>query len=64
MVKRLKSVKARMSQALERNSYKITGFAPYRWLPFTAYTHFKAEWEKLILEFAEVKAEIIQDPNK
>ncbi len=26
MVKRLKSVKARMSQALERNSYKITGF--------------------------------------
>jgi hypothetical protein len=64
MVKRLKSVKARMSQALERNSYKITGFAPYRWLPFTAYAHFKTEWEKLMIEFAEVKAEIIADRNK
>jgi len=37
------SVKARMRQALERNSYKITEFAPYRWLPFTSYAHFKAE---------------------
>jgi len=64
MVKRLKSVKARMSQALERTSYKITDFVPYRWLPFTAYASFKTEWEKLIVEFAEVKTEIIQDRSK
>jgi len=64
MVKRLKSVKARMSQALERTSYKITGFALYRWLPFTVYASFKAEWENLMVEFAEVKAEIISDRSK
>jgi hypothetical protein len=64
MVKRLKSVKARMSQALERHSYYIAGFHPYRWVSFTAYTHFKAEWDNLLAEFYEVKAEIIQDREK
>ena len=64
MVKRLKMVKPRMSQSLECTSYKITGFALYRWLLFTAYANLQAEWENLMVEFAEVKAEIIADRSK
>jgi hypothetical protein len=64
MVKKLKSVKARMSQLLERRSYKVAGFHPYRWISFTAYASFKEEWEELLAEFEQVKAEIIQDDDK
>lgn len=58
-VRRLKSNESRMRQALDKYARKITGFHPWRWLPFTAYDEFKASWERVITEFKEIKAEII-----
>lgn len=58
-VRRLKSNESRMRQALDKYARKITGFHPWRWLPFTAYDEFKTAWERVITEFNEIKAEII-----
>lgn len=58
-VKRLRSVESQMRQALERYSFHVTGFYPYRWIPFTAYDEFRRAWAELTSRFAEVRQEIL-----
>ena len=62
-IKELRTIETRMRQLLDKCSYKVTGFAPYRWLPVTAYKTFKGEWEKLITEFSGVKWSIHENLN-
>jgi hypothetical protein len=54
-IKELRSIETRMRQLLDKCSYKVTGFSPYRWLPVTAYKTFKSDWEKLTEEFSTAK---------
>lgn len=63
-VKKLKSVESRMRQLLEKRTRKVTGFYPYRWLPFTAYETWKEEWTKAVSDFYQVKIEIIANRDE
>ena len=46
-VKALDSIESQMRQLLKEHSYRITGFAPYAWMPYTAYTAFLEKWTVL-----------------
>ena len=58
-IKKLKSVETRMRQWLEKLSREVSGFAPYRWMPYTAYGKWREKWNELYGDFESVKAEII-----
>lgn len=60
-VKRLKSIESRMRQIIDKYARKVTGFYPYRWLPFTAYQSWKEAWEEAKADFYAVKDEIISN---
>jgi len=60
-VKRLKSIESRMRQIMDKYARKVTGFYPYRWLPFTAYQSWKEAWEEAKADFYAVKDEIISN---
>lgn len=60
-IKELRSVESRMRQLLDRHSFRITGFSPYRWLPVTAYTTFKDEWASLEYEFRSIRMVIVSN---
>ena len=60
-IKRLRSIETRMRQWLDRYSYEVTGFAPFRWLPYTAYDTWREKWAELLADFNQVKAEIIAE---
>lgn len=59
-VKRLRSVESQMRQVLERWSHRVTGFYPYRWIPYTAYDKFREEWQELVMRFDNVKWDILE----
>jgi len=56
---RLRSLETRFRQSLERHSFVLQGFRPYRWVPFTAYEAWRAGWADLQAELAELKADIL-----
>lgn len=58
-IKKLASIEASMRQNLDAHSFSVTGFRPYRWLPFTAYEAWKTRHIELTDRFNAVKAEII-----
>ena len=58
-IKRLRSVETRMRQWLDRLSYDVTGFRPYRWLPFTAYDAWIDKWNECKAELEWVKSNIL-----
>ena len=57
-VKRLTSLEVRFRQALDKYSFDVDGFKPWRWLPFTAYDEWRHEWESLKAELAEFKHDL------
>jgi len=61
VVKNLKSVETSMRQLLDKLSYSITGFAPYRWLPYTAYDEWRIKFSELQGRLGDVKWEILRD---
>lgn len=63
-VRRIKSIEARKRQNLEKYTRNVTGFYPYKWLPFTAYEAWKKENDSLTKEFYEIKAEIISNRDE
>ena len=58
-VGKIKSVEARMRQALEYFTRDIRGFKPYKWLSYTAWPKWVERWEELHSEFEEIKAYIL-----
>lgn len=60
-VNELKSIQALMRSALVGHSYQVTGFSPYRWMPYTAHTAFTARWNELKGRFYACKNRIIRD---
>jgi hypothetical protein len=58
-IKRLRSVETKMRQWLNRLSYDIHGFKPYRWLPVTAYSEWRRRFSQYQTEFEEIKADIL-----
>jgi len=58
---RLRSLEVRFRASLDRHSFILEGFRPYRWVPFTAYEEWREEWDKLQEEWAEIKQDILDD---
>lgn len=59
IIKKLKSAESRARQVLEKYTRKVTGFYPYRWMPYTAYETFVKSWNEIQAEIYAIKAEII-----
>lgn len=49
-VKKLKSFESRLRQNLDKHSYDVTGFKPFRWLPYTAYQTWRARHDATVAE--------------
>lgn len=60
-IRALKSVETRMRYWLDKLTYDVSGFRPYRWLPFTAYERWQKQWAELCQEFYTVKDRIISN---
>jgi hypothetical protein len=60
-VKELNSVVAQMRQLLKEETYGVTGFHPYRFMPFTAHANFVARWSSLSSRFYAIKASMIEN---
>jgi hypothetical protein len=58
-VRQLRSIESSMRQHLDECSFGVTGVAPYKWIPVTAYPEFRAGWEELVGRFEEAKADIL-----
>jgi hypothetical protein len=58
-VRKLKSLEVRLRQSLDRYSYDLTGFRPWRWLPFSAYDTWKEEWNQLLDDLHDFKMELV-----
>jgi hypothetical protein len=56
----LASLSTRFRQSLDRHSFVLQGFRPWRWVPFTAYEDWREEWDELKAELDAVKAEIVE----
>lgn len=54
-----RSLESRARQLLEKLTYDVTGFAPFRFLPFEAYPKFKEIWEKIVEQDNQFKADLI-----
>ena len=59
--KRLKSVEARMRQVLDKYTYDVTGFKPWRWLAWKAYDKWIEEFSRLKDDFDAIKSEILDN---
>jgi len=55
----LRSLESRFRQCLDRHSFVLEGFRPWRWVPFTAYAEWQDEWGELQAELDNLKSEII-----
>ena len=60
-VEELKSIQTLMRNTLDKMTYKVTGFYPYRWLPFTADERFTSRWADLKDRFGRAKAKIMDE---
>lgn len=56
----LASLATRFRQSLDRHSFVLQGFRPWRWVPYTAYEDWRREWSELKAELDTVKSEIIE----
>ena len=59
-VSRLHCLAEKARQSLDRHSFVVKGFWPYRWVPYTAYQSWREEFEGIRREFEAVKAEILE----
>jgi hypothetical protein len=57
---RIRSLETRFRQSLERHSFILQGFRPWRWNPFTAYPAWRQEWDKLQAELVGLRMELIE----
>ena len=57
---RLRSLETRFRQSLEKHSFVLQGFRPFRWIPFTAYESWHKEWDELQAELDGLKAELLE----
>lgn len=60
-IKALRSLAVRFRVSLDKHSFPIAGFRPYRWVPFTAYAAWKAEYERLQAELHDKRQAILDN---
>lgn len=56
-VAKIKSFESRLRQNLDKHTFEVTGFKPFRWLPYTAYQSWRTKHDEII---ADVKQYVIE----
>ncbi len=54
------SLDVRFRKSLERHSFVLEGFKPFRWIPVTAYDSWKNQWQKLVAEWEAEKQDLLE----
>jgi hypothetical protein len=57
--KKFRSLETRFRASLEKHSFILEGFRPYRWVPFTAYESWKEAWGQLQAEWKAVLDDLL-----
>ena len=60
-IKSIKSIEVSLRNNLEKYTFRVTGFSPYRWLPFTAYSEWRERHDVLVAKLAEVKRWLVDN---
>ncbi len=47
---KIKSFESRLRQNLNKHTYDVTGFRPFRWLPYTAYQAWRTKHDQIVAE--------------
>jgi len=58
--KQFNSLEARLHDLLKRYSFDLEGFRPYRFVPVTAYEEWREEWDALVHEWNDLKADLLE----
>lgn len=58
-IRRVRSLATRFRQSLDKYTFTLEGFRPYKWLPFTAYEEWQAEWHDLQALLETLRQEIV-----
>jgi hypothetical protein len=59
-VAKIKSFESRLRQNLDKHTFDVTGFRPFRWLPYTAYAAWRAKHDQIVKEANEfIQTEIL-----
>lgn len=58
-IRAIKSVESRLRQNLEKHSTEVTGFKPYRFIPYTAYAGWRERHDAIVADGESLKAELI-----
>ena len=59
-IRALKSLEARARHCLDRHSFVVEGFSPYRWVPFTSYAKWKERHQQILQEWAQLEEQILE----
>lgn len=59
--KQLRSLEARARQNLARHSFRLAAFGSWLWMPWTAYSEFKAKHAEILAELEVVKTAILDE---
>jgi len=60
-VRKMTSLEVRLRQCLDKYSFDVQGFKPWRWMPFTAYQEWQADTARIVAELRALIAEIIEN---
>lgn len=64
LYKELRSCESSYRQLLARLSFDVTGFMPYKWMPFTAYAQWRLEAKEIEARFDRLKRRIVTEYEK
>jgi len=59
-IRSLRSLATRFRQSLDGETFTLQGFLPYRWMPYTAWPTWKAQWDDLQVELEATRAAILE----
>ena len=59
-IRAFKSLEARARQCLDRHSFVVEGFHPFRWIPFTSYAKWRGMHGKIVQEWDELKEKLLE----
>jgi hypothetical protein len=57
--RQFRSLETRLRESLDKRSFILEGFRPYRWIPFTAYEVWREEWDQLQQQWDELLADLL-----
>ena len=60
-IRAFKSLEARARQCLDRHSFVVEGFHPFRWIPFTSYAKWREAHGKIVQEWDELKEKLLEE---